>query len=132
MCSITVANGSALTEKGGEAGMKDNDLITRREVELVLLEKGQRSRRYRIGEFWELNFDEIREALSEYQPKIVRCRDCKHWDKTTRKEGNDCIFGPWEDAECDIFRDWDSYGELGEDFRRTNGDWFCADGERKE
>ena len=58
--------------------MKDNDLITRREVELVLLEKGQRSRRYKLGDVWELNFDEIREALSEYQPKIVRCKECKH------------------------------------------------------
>ena len=52
--------------------MKDNDLITRREVELVLLEKGQRSKRYRLGETWELNFDEIREALSKYQPKAVK------------------------------------------------------------
>ena len=47
--------------------MKDDDFITRREVELVLLEKGQRSRRYGLGEVWELNFDEIREALSEYR-----------------------------------------------------------------
>lgn len=62
-------------------------------------------------------------------PELIRCRDCKHWDKTTREEGNDCISGPWEDAECDMFRDWDRYGDLGEDFRRTNGDWFCADGE---
>ena len=70
-------------------------------------------------------------AVLGEQPEIVRCKDCKHWDKTTREEGNDCIFGPWEDAVCDIFRDWDSYGELGEDFRRTNGEWYCADGERK-
>ena len=64
--------------------------------------------------------------------ELVRCKDCKHWDKTTREEGNDCILGPWEDAVCDMFRDWDHYGDLGEDFRRTNGDWFCADGERRE
>lgn len=70
------------------------------------------------------------ELLNE-QKQIIRCKDCKHWDKTTREEGNDCILGPWEDAVCDIFRDWDSYGELGESFRRTNGDWFCADGERR-
>jgi len=62
---------SVRTEEGGKR-MKDNDLITRREVELVLLEKGQRSKRYRLGETWELNFDEIREALSEYQPKAVK------------------------------------------------------------
>ena len=63
--------------------------------------------------------------------ELVRCKDCKHWDKTTREEGNDCISGPWEDAVCEVFRDWDSYGDLGEHFRRTNGDWFCADGERR-
>lgn len=63
---------------------------------------------------------------------VVHCKDCIHWDKTTRKEGNDCILGPWEDAECERFRYLDTYGELGEDFRRTNGDWYCADGERRE
>ena len=62
---------------------------------------------------------------------IVRCKDCKHWDRTTREEGNECISGPWDDAVCEVFRDWDSYGDLGEHFRRTNGDWFCADGERR-
>lgn len=69
--------------------------------------------------------------LKEQEPVIVRCKDCKHWDITTRKEGNDCILGPWENAVCDMLRDWDTYGDLGESFRRTNGDWFCADGERR-
>ena len=71
---------------------------------------------------------------SEWSPEqeLIRCKDCKHWDKTTRREGNDCILGPWEDAVCDRFRDWDRYGELGEDFGRTDGDWYCADGERKD
>ena len=63
--------------------------------------------------------------------EIVRCKDCKHWDKTTREEGNDCISGPWEDAECEVFRDWDVYGDLGDHFRRTNGEWFCGDGEKR-
>lgn len=69
---------------------------------------------------------------SEIKGELVRCKDCKHWDKTTRKKGNDCILGPWEDAECKGFRSLDTYGELGEDFRRTNGDWYCADGERRD
>lgn len=92
--------------KGGEVGMKDNDLITRREVELALLEKGQKSKRYKLGEIWELNFDEIREALSEYQPTTVRCKECKHWSEE-------------HDGLCtinDIF---------------TIPDWYCADGERR-
>ena len=76
------------------------------------------------------DLDETLAVLGE-QPEIVRCRDCKYWNKTTREEGNDCILGPWEDAVCDMLRDWDGYGEFGEDFSRTNGDWFCADGERR-
>ena len=86
--------------------MKDNDLITCREVELVLLEKGQRSSRYRLGDVLELNFNEIREALSEYQPKIVMCKDCKYHDEKDGKNFCDCGNRP--------------------------DDWFCADGERAE
>jgi len=96
--------------EGDEVEMKDNDLITRREVELVLLEKGQRSRRYSLGEVWELDFDEIREALSEYQPKIVRCKDCKYCE--------------YPESE----KKWCKKGHL-----HGNAEtWFCADGERKE
>ena len=98
-------------------GMKDNDLITRREVELVLLEKGQRSRRYSLGDLWELNFDEIREALSEYQPKIVRCKDCKY-----------CVKEPNGELYCDILAV--GYEPLGS--KKVNGECFCADGERKD
>lgn len=43
--------------------MKDNELITRRNIELALLNKGQHSRRYKLGDIWELNYDEIREVL---------------------------------------------------------------------
>jgi hypothetical protein len=73
---LLMQTGSVLTVTEGVTKMNDNDLITRRDVELVLLEKGQKSKRYKLGEIWELNFDEIREALSEYQPKIVRCKNC--------------------------------------------------------
>ena len=45
--------------------MKDDDLVRRKDVELALLEKGQRSRRYKLGETWELDFTEIREALAD-------------------------------------------------------------------
>ena len=41
-----------------------SDLIDRQAAIIALLEKGQKSRRYKLGEFWELNFDEIREALA--------------------------------------------------------------------
>lgn len=48
--------------------MKPNDmgdLIYRQDAILWLLEKGQKSERYKFGEKWELNFEEIREALSK-------------------------------------------------------------------
>ena len=44
-----------------------DDLISRQDAIYALLEKGQRSRRYKLGEIWELNFDEIREALATVQ-----------------------------------------------------------------
>ena len=51
------------------------DLIVREDAIITLLEKGQRSRRYKLGETWELNFDEIREALATVpsaEPQWVR------------------------------------------------------------
>lgn len=41
-----------------------NDTISRQDAIGALVEKGQRSKRYKLGEIWELNFDEIREALA--------------------------------------------------------------------
>lgn len=52
--------------------MKDHDLATRREIEIALLTKGQESRRYKLGEIWELNYDEIREALDELTPSHTK------------------------------------------------------------
>ena len=51
------------------------DLIDREAAIEALLEKGQRSKRYRLGEIWELNFDEIREAMATVpsaQPELRR------------------------------------------------------------
>lgn len=96
--------------------MNDNDLITRREVELVLLEKGQKSKRYKLGEIWELNFDEIREALSEYQPEIVRCNSCECWENGLCE--SDDVSRKIDDCGC--------YPNF-----RTSSDWFCADGKRR-
>jgi hypothetical protein len=59
-----------------------DDTISRQAAIEALLEKGQSSRRYKIGEIWELNFDEIREVLnnlSPAEPEIIRCKDCKWW-----------------------------------------------------
>ena len=51
---------------------KDYDLATRREIEIALLAKGQKSKRYKLGEIWELNYDEIREALDELIPSYTK------------------------------------------------------------
>lgn len=51
------------------------DLISRQAALEALLDKGQRSRRYKLGDVWELNFDEIREvidALPAAEPKSYR------------------------------------------------------------
>ena len=40
-----------------------SDLIRREDVYDALVEKGQTSKRYKLGETWELNGIEIREAL---------------------------------------------------------------------
>jgi hypothetical protein len=41
-----------------------DDSISRRAAIVALLEKGQHSRRYKFGDIWELNYDEIRETLN--------------------------------------------------------------------
>lgn len=50
-------------------------LIDADEVIEALIEEGQRSKRYKLGETWELNLDEIRKAIATVpttQPKIER------------------------------------------------------------
>lgn len=48
------------------------DYIEREAAILGLLEKGQHSRRYKLGDVWELNFDEIREAIAGIPAADVR------------------------------------------------------------
>ena len=43
----------------------DNDLISRQAAEIAFVEKGQGSHRYKLGEVWELNFEEIRDVLND-------------------------------------------------------------------
>ena len=90
--------------------MEENDLITRRDVEIALLEKGQKTKRYKLGETWELTFSEIREALSKYQSEIVRCKDCKHGAYVVK-------YGMLPFVTC---------GGVDHEL-----DWFCADGKRR-
>lgn len=89
-----------------------DDYISREAAILTLLEKGQSSRRYKLGQIWELNFSEIREAIATIPAADVRpvvpCRDCRWWTKQEKSLQGRC--------------------ELG-GFYPTGG-WFCANGER--
>ena len=49
-------------------------------------------------------------ALLKEQPEIVRCKDCKYWHET--------IYDTPKWMPCMSVQ--------------TSGNWFCADGERKE
>ena len=61
------------------------------------------------------------EALK--QPEIVRCDDCKWWDK--KDESN---YGYCHACKHGYHSD---HWEIGI-YRTYKGDWFCADGERKD
>ena len=74
------------------------------------------------------NCDECGEAfLTAFdalkQPEIVRCKDCKWWDK---KNGSNYGY-------CNACKHGYSspHWEIGI-YRTYDGEWFCADGERKD
>lgn len=46
------------------------------------------------------------------QPEIIRCKDCKHWGGADKNGFGACM-------------QWHLYGVY-------DGDWFCADAEKKE
>lgn len=75
--------------------------------------------------------DLMRDALELLKEEdVVRCRDCVYWDKSTLEHHDDVICGTYDSAECREICDWDTWGEFPKDLRRTDGDWFCADGRR--
>jgi hypothetical protein len=61
----------------------------------------------------------IKDALGllKEQPKIVRCKDCKHRPTYPKAYGAE-INGNWC-YWCELHRSW------------KTDDWFCADGERR-
>ena len=65
---------------------------------------------------------EMAEELLKEQPQIVRCRDCKWWD---RKDGS-----PYGYCHACKHGYSSEHWEIGI-YRTYKGDWFCADGERK-
>ena len=57
------------------------DLIARGDVLDVLIEKGQKSKRYKWGESWELNLSEIKEAVESVPsayPEIITMEELSY------------------------------------------------------
>ena len=78
------------------------DLVYREAAIIALLEKGQKSRRYKLGEFWELNFDEIREALATV-PSAEPERKTGKWERRNTYHGDDTsgfVDPDWRCSEC--------------------------------
>ena len=50
------------------------DCVSKQAVNIALLKKGQSSKRYKLGETWELNGSEIREAIAG----VKGHRGCPH------------------------------------------------------
>ena len=104
-----------------------------------IVKKGQASKRYKVGEYWELNGAEIWKVI-ETQPtvdaiEVVRCKDCKHRPHIekaiTRYRQEIEVCAPMvdgrEDYSCMCLNPDNSYFSWMPD-----DDWFCADGERRE
>ena len=58
------------------------DCISRQEARNALLDKGQHSRRYKLGQTWELNLLEIEEVLKEL-PSVTPARPKGKWREQT-------------------------------------------------
>lgn len=95
-----------------------DSIVYRKDVYNALVEKGQVSKRYKLGEEWELNGKEIREALENVpsvESGIIYCKDCKWFGRVDKRRfyrGSDCL----RDHLCSIVPDRD----------------FCSRVERRE
>lgn len=75
------------------------EYIERKAAELAMVEKGQSSKRYRLGEFWELNGAEIREVLQAIPAADVKpvMRGEWKWD-SFNIVCSECDFAPLFDS----------------------------------
>ena len=81
----------------------DDCLVNIRDVELALIEKGQASKRYKLGETWELNGEEIREALEELKQKK---EERKIYEETAAKFGGEENLRELVLSEIDKMEQW--------------------------
>ena len=100
--------------------LKDADALI-----LAIATAGQNNKggRYVVGDIWELNFQEIREVISNVPTvdavPVVRCKDCKHSEHIKNAKGEDCAVC-WNN-KAPVFHEW-----------CVPIDWFCADGEKRD
>lgn len=59
---------------------------------------------------------------------VVRCKDCKHWDKDTLRHNSNDV-AEWDECECKMLANRDGWNEID---RYCCDIHFCADGERRE
>lgn len=110
------------------------EYITKEEAVLTLLEKGQSSHRYKLGDIWELNFEEIREVIAsipavDVKP-VVRCKDCRYSRKPDRYDRNENKACEGVLVCCVGFDHVYPSSDDGMIFVDEN--WFCADGKKRE
>ena len=58
--------------------------------------------------------------------EVVRCKDCKYWNRDTIRHSNN-DFREWDEAECEALAELDPYNEID---RTTEDEHFCSYAER--
>ena len=116
------------TVEAPDINVGNMDAISRQATYLALVEKGQASKRYKIGETWELNGEEIREvlgALPSAQPE-------QRWIPVTERlpeEYGEYLVTYKSDGE-QIFMDiieYETSFEYDYEKNRFKGNWLFAD-----
>lgn len=69
-------------------------------------------------EEWEV---EDNDEIADDAPEIVRCKDCKYWDRTTSVDG-DCFCDRLDERRLDD-GSFDYF---------TKENWYCAEGEKED
>lgn len=86
--------------------MECEDAVSRKAVYEAMIEKGQRSRRYRLGETWELNGAEIRETLDTVPP-VTPKRKTGKWVDNHRMKWDGTYYWYRSCSQCGYERDDD-------------------------
>ena len=73
------------------------DAVSRKAVYDAMVEKGQCSRRYKLGEIWELDGTEIREALDTV-PSVTPKRKRGKWEE--KAVSDEKVIDEWQSARC--------------------------------